>query len=229
MASFRSLATNNASATEIAIDAPSGIEDGDLLLCNLLVRAGDVTITPPSGWTELVSRYINDGDFMDTAILYKIANSESGSYTFARVISLRDSGVITAWSGVNGTTPIDSYSNTSYITNDTTLRFGSVTTSAATQTVVLFGDIALNPPPTVTTPTDWTERVSYLGNRARIVVYSREYATAGSTGDIDATMAGSLLTKHGYATVLGNVSASGGLPRRALSGPFYGSLRGSIS
>jgi hypothetical protein len=209
MAAFVSAASAAVQGTSLVISAPASITNGDLLLLNLVTR-GDSTITPPSGWTHLVSRYIANAEQPDSHVYYKIASSESGSYTWGISPSLRTTGAITVWSGIDGTTPIESYSDTSYITNDTTIRFGSVTTTSANQMVVLLGQISVNPPPSFNALTDWTEHVDFYQAvlRTRVGVLSREYASAGSTGDIDVTLSGSTVGKHGFALVLKNAAVS---------------------
>jgi hypothetical protein len=69
--------TSNASNT---VTAPTGIQDGDLLVAAIFHRApAGVPVTLPSGWALLNETALSANAF---ALATKVANNESGNYTF---------------------------------------------------------------------------------------------------------------------------------------------------
>lgn len=215
-------------ATSLACNVPSGIQNNQLMIALVIVRGGTV-ITVPNGFSLIVSAIDFDANGSYAYLYSKIAASESGSYTWEFSVSLRTAISINSFSGVDTTTPVASYSSDAYITNDATVRSASVTTTVANQLVVNFAILSQATQLTFTPPTDFTEHHEYGANRCWAEVSSRNYTNAGATGNIDATMSSSSITKRGIAVVLNNIASSAtALPRRVLDGVFYGSLKGSV-
>ncbi len=103
---YRSAASANsggAAATSIVITKPSGVVSGDVMLAAVSFQTGNNTVTPPSGWTLV--RHIGDGFGMD--VYRKTAGgSEPANYTWSFLTADKLAGGIVAFSGVNGTSPI---------------------------------------------------------------------------------------------------------------------------
>jgi hypothetical protein len=156
----------------------------------------------------LVVAAINlDANGANGYVYRKIASSESGTYTWS-FPSSRVVCTISAFSGVDTTDPIDSYSSTAYVENNATVRSASVTTTRAEQLVVNFAMLSQTTQLTFTPPTDFTEHHEYGGNRCWTELSTREFASAGATGNIDATMSAASILKHGIALVLKNATAA---------------------
>lgn len=75
-----STSTNTATGTSLAINKPSGVVDGDLMIAAFYVGHQSTTITPPAGWTEIQSTAQGSHQI---ATYYKIASSEGSSYTWS--------------------------------------------------------------------------------------------------------------------------------------------------
>ncbi|MCU0841826.1 MAG: hypothetical protein MUC79_08925 [Thiobacillaceae bacterium] len=177
------------------------------MLAAVIARGATVS-SAPSGWSEVAAAINFDGNGSNGYVYERIADSESGSYTWEFGGSIRAAISINAFSGVDTTDAVESSSNSAYTTNDTTIRSASVTTTAANQLVVNFALLSQSTQLNFTPATDFTEHHEYGGNRCWSEVSSRTYASAGATGDIDVTMSGSSATKRGIALVLKNASAA---------------------
>lgn len=192
--SITSLALGN--RTNSTFTAPAGLADNDILLCVMCCGdAGDQTapaVTPPSGFTQLTGFpvTISQADPYATAlrVFWKLAASESGSYTFTHGAADSE-GVLYAISGADAT-PInpDASTNTG---NDTA---GVVTalsvTTPVNDSLVIWACVCWNSsgsatPPTGTTPT-FTERYD-PGASGIIYVADGVLGTAGATGDKNVT------------------------------------------
>ena len=64
--------------SSVSPSAPSGTQDGDLMIAVASIGAGPSTWTFPAGWTEVYDQ----GSGASLAVAYRYASSEPGSYTF---------------------------------------------------------------------------------------------------------------------------------------------------
>jgi hypothetical protein len=100
MPAYRSSTSGETAAgTSHVVTAPSGIQDGDLLLVSTAhaTSATTGTLSAPAGWSVL-----EDGG--GTSILYwKIASGEGSSWTWTSALSMYNSYVAVAVSGAKGT------------------------------------------------------------------------------------------------------------------------------
>ena len=82
MATIASSAITQTTATSIAVTAPSGVADGDLILI-WIGHAVDSTIpTPPSAAWKLVRETVNGDTVHGGSLWWKIASGEGASWTF---------------------------------------------------------------------------------------------------------------------------------------------------
>lgn len=104
---YRSSSTaTNAGATTLAITAPSGISDNDVMIAVICVNVETTAITAPSGWTLI--RSLNTTFTARSSVYYKRASGESGSYTWTFDSSQRSTGAISVFVGVkNYSSPIN--------------------------------------------------------------------------------------------------------------------------
>jgi hypothetical protein len=94
-----------ASGTSVTANKPTGVVSGDLLLA--VFTNNNQTVTRPSGWTQLFYTSASTGNSWSTGVYYKVAGaSEPSSYTFSVPSAFPLVLSITAWSGVDNTTPI---------------------------------------------------------------------------------------------------------------------------
>ncbi len=147
-----------------------------------------------SGWTEAVGLEI--GTYNRLHVLWKRASSEGASYIFACSGALWMSVGIVAYSGciVSGD-PVDVYSSTEYVVDDTTIRASGITTTRAND-LLLF--VAYAAHTSATPPSGMTERVDYVNPSANYIVYVADVAqaSAGASGDKDATLPSAITGKH---------------------------------
>src|SRR5439155_440589 len=96
-----------ASATSLSNNRPTGTLADDVMVATITARAasGTPTITPPSGWTEVLTT-TQSGQNLTVSTYWKLGGTDSGPYTFI-VASSRVAGGITAYSNVNTTNPIN--------------------------------------------------------------------------------------------------------------------------
>lgn len=93
------------SDTSVAANKPAGVVSGDLLLA--VFTNNNQTVSRPSGWTQLFYTPASTGNVWATGVYYKVAGaSEPTSYTFSVPSAAPLVLSITAWSGVDNTTPI---------------------------------------------------------------------------------------------------------------------------
>ncbi len=90
--------------TSITIPAPSGVQDGELLLAAIDVGSGSASISTPSGWTLVTSA--PNGSGFEQYVFSKLANGEPSSYTWTFPSSFGASGVIVAYRGVDPGSPV---------------------------------------------------------------------------------------------------------------------------
>lgn len=178
--------TSYATRTNTTVTAPSGIQDGDVLLFSLFVGGSSpVTATPPSGFalpsggTWPISVADSSGFDGRRYVWYKIASGESGNYT-ATHASGWSQGVMVRISGGDGAQPLAT-------TNDgigSTSTFTGLTTTTDGAMVIIIGtdwnDSSNNlSPPSGTTPT-FTERLDVAPLH---YVATGIMTTAGATGN----------------------------------------------
>jgi hypothetical protein len=159
--SFSTHSSADITVTQVTIDKPSSVVQGDLLLANIAINGGSpATVTGvPSGWTQIL-RTDNDTN-ISIVSYYKIAGaSEPANYTWNISPQTRAEGGITRYSGVDTSNPIDSAAGNFGLSQVATTS--SITTSAANEEIVaLFAtDVGKNTDAGsyFSTPTGMTEK-----------------------------------------------------------------------
>lgn len=148
------------------VSKPAGTADGDWLC---MFTATDVTHTAntPSGWTLIAS--LAQSTDSTLSAFYKIASGEPASYTFTSLFTTTQVGTICvmAYSGVDGTTPLDGVAPTtlaSAAANGQT--WPSITPASSDAAVVGVGGSDPSSSARAATvsasPTGQTERVDHL-------------------------------------------------------------------
>ncbi|MDP9366539.1 MAG: hypothetical protein M3Q10_20325 [Chloroflexota bacterium] len=209
---FRSAATantGNTTASSITINKPTGAAAGDLLLAFMTVAAGsNAVIAPPSGWTLV--RRTDDGTVTAGASYYKVAGaSEPTSYQwgFSGTGSpYGAAGGISAYAGVDNTTPLDASAGQAASTATKSLTSPSALTSVAAALVIrAYGTRVISDTPTsITHPSGTAERYevdnSVPGGASRTAeTADATQAAAGTTGT--ATAASTLSVTYVSQTI----------------------------
>jgi len=207
---FEGYASATTNSTSVTCNVPTEAVDGHFLLAIVSANAWLVEsdVTPPTGWTLIASNLYHPGAQARVAAYYRIADNEPASYSWTNALNMRVVATISAWSGVDGSSPVAAYSNTAYTTDDTTVQSASVTTTAANQTVINAAVVFNSGAVTFTPPTNFSEHYEAGDTTSRqwVEISSYEYASAGPTGTIDVTASISTTLKHGMAIAITNAS-----------------------
>lgn len=79
---FVSSSVNRVTTASNTVPAPSGIQDGQLLVAFAFITIEDRTLTLPAGWTQRQRFDQAAGGEATLIVATKVASSESGDYTF---------------------------------------------------------------------------------------------------------------------------------------------------
>jgi hypothetical protein len=154
--------TNGLGATTITLNAPAGVAQGDLLVAQVTARH-TAAPTAPAGWQLVANQAAGSGaSAVIQSIFWKAAGgAEPASYTWTWSTSIRASGGILAYSGVDATNPIDAASGGSGSSN--LPMAPSVTTTANDAVLVAFFGMNPTVATTFTEPAGMTERYDVQG------------------------------------------------------------------
>lgn len=197
-----SSASNTGSGTTtLSVGKPTGVSEGHFLLAGIAVTGGSTpTITPPAGWT-LVTRTNNGTNLAVATYSHWVGAADPTSWTWTFGSSVRATGGIVAWSGVDTTTPIDVSGGQTG--SDTASPYRplapSVTTTVAR--TGLAGFYALANGTTFSANSMLTERVDTRnsnGSGPSLQIATGTRTTAGATGTSSATagLGGSYAAQH---------------------------------
>lgn len=180
MRSFRTASTETATTT-VSLPAPTGRVAGDVLVPSFTADKNP-TVAVPAGWTAITSG-LSIGSGARVFAYYRVVDSaDPSTYTWTLSTAMKWGGGITAYTGVNTTTPLDSSvataTNTTY--SATSITVGSVTT--ASNGAMLIGGLGFDSSnPAATPPSGWTEVWETSGGQVAEQA-NRVQATAGATG-----------------------------------------------
>jgi hypothetical protein len=174
-------------ATSTVLSAVSGIQDGDLLVAIIWLGddGGARTATPPAGWSTYnnsLITYDDSGYYVNIGVFYKVASSESGSYTFTHSSAVNE-GYLCALTGVDTSDPINPTATSDTGTGQTSTAPTITTPRDGSLVIFCSGhwDAAACSPPTGSTPT-FTERYDPGGSGGIAYLADGPLTTAGATG-----------------------------------------------
>ena len=149
--------TNGLGAATITLNAPAGVAQGDVLVAQISARFTDAP-TAPAGWQLVANQAAGSGaNAVIQSVFWKAAGgAEPASYSWTWGTSIRASGGILAYSGVDGTNPIDASSGASGSNNLPTAP--SLTTTANDAVLVAFFGMNTTVATIFTEPAGMTER-----------------------------------------------------------------------
>ena len=195
--------SNTASASMI-LSKPTGVVEGDFMFAYVGSTLasdtdGDLMSAYPSGWTEEYN-YINTATSGQHAYIYwKIAGaSEPSTYGWTWTTATTGwVGIISAWRGVNQTTPIHIEGTLEAQTTSGTVVCPSITPTEDNCLILAMEvcDAAVTNVPDLSPPSGFTYdtaiEISTPGNGIGIEIVYQVQTTAVSTGDTTITLSGS--------------------------------------
>jgi prepilin-type N-terminal cleavage/methylation domain-containing protein len=197
---------NNVSSA--IVSKPTGVTTGDIMFAHIMhFNSPDRLAVIPAGWIQLGRHKYNS---YNQALYYKVAGaSEPVNYTFGLSTNSRLAVTISAYRGCFDTqNPIDQFSNVEYVTNNTTYRVGTVTSSYANSTVLMFPSRYDSTVRTFANPLTqsggWTEDYDHGNNQSRFsrAGYRKFISSAGVIGVIDSIGTTGSTVKHAFGVVL---------------------------
>lgn len=206
---------DSSSSNSASINAPTGVQNNDLLLTVIKHGANELPNSVPSGWTLLGSDW-NSFDSIHVSLYSKVAASEGASYSWGWATAARTAMNCVAYrDGFDTADPIDAVSNTAYITSNTTVRAAAMTVSAANSPIIFIGYVGSSTTQSFTPPSSpsaMTENVDWWGSgggRSNFTFASVVWSGSGSTGNMDATNTATTASKHAFAVALNPPAATG--------------------
>ncbi|MCQ6270816.1 hypothetical protein M8J71_10020 [Pseudarthrobacter sp. R1] len=127
--------TTETASTTVSLPAPAGRAAGDVLVASFTADRNP-TVAVPAGWTAIVNALsINSSESGGSRLFayYRVVgSSDPANYTWTLSTARKWGGGITAYTGVNNTTPLDSAVATAVDTTyqATRITVGSVTTAS---------------------------------------------------------------------------------------------------
>ena len=176
-----------ATTTTVSVTKPAGTATGDVVVASITADLNPTMATVPSGWTPIVNGLsVNSSSSSGARIFtyyHVVGSSDPGTYSWTLSAAEKWGAGITAYRGVNTSTPLDSSVvtavNTSY--SGTSLAIPSITT--ASNKALLIGGVGLDStsPGLIGKPSGWTEE--WQAGGGQIAEQADQIkATAGASG-----------------------------------------------
>lgn len=190
---FATNTSNNVTITQLTVAKPTSTADGELLLASITIKGGAAeSITPPSGWTQILRT--DNGNNTSMVTYSKFAStSEPVDYTWTITPQTRAIGSITRYSGVSASNPINAAAGASG--TSATAIAPSITTSVDnTQIIAVYGfnagAIAIGH---FSTPVGMTEKydITYTPQGPAMALDETILATTGTSGARSSTLGSS--------------------------------------
>jgi hypothetical protein len=167
----------NSVGNNVVIPTPAGVQAGQVMIAVLDVKAAP-TVTTPQGWT-LVSTTPNGSNFKQVVYSRVVTASEPVSTTWTINENRAISGGIVAYSGVNTSAPVETFSAG---TGSTGSIIAPSVTSAFGRALII-GAFGINADSTISPPPGMTERGEIVSAaRIRTEISDVALTTAGATG-----------------------------------------------
>jgi hypothetical protein len=179
-------ASNNYSSTAapITLAKPQGTVAGDVLVASFTADLTPSVSTVPPGWTAIVNGLAVATGAKVFAYYRVVGTSDGTSYTWNTSTAVKWGGGITAYRGVNTSSPLDSAVSTKV---DATYTASSITVpgvTAASSGALLVGGVGYDSStPGITAPTGWTERWEAAGGQIAEQADILQ-AAAGASGSV---------------------------------------------
>lgn len=204
--------------TSVAVNKPTGLANGDIIVVFLGLAVADVITKPDTSWIVIAD--VTGQSVISTHGYYHIvtnAPGEPATYTFSWTTSSRATGESVGYSGVDNVTPIDvaastlaqgSGSASLILPSITTVTNGAMLISAGGQDSA--GTGTMTPPGTMS-------QIQVAPSTGKCITSADEtFATAGATGTRTWTGSSSTLAHSGFLGAL-RPAAAGGAPPQVIS------------
>ncbi len=209
-------APSSSPQSSVTVDRPSGLVAGDVLLA-MIGRRGSGSpsaTTLPSGWTLVLSQ--SNASNLGIAIYRKFAtSSEPASYTWSYGVSERMVGSISAYRGVDATTPIIASAARTNASSRNLLA-PSITPGVSGAWIVGFfaadsGNVRIDPPssPAMTERFGALSGTSAGPNGTSIESADAVSTSAGASGTLTATTASNVLSVTALVALKPSVASLG--------------------
>ena len=183
-----------------------------LALVQVLKESLLPVVTAPAGWNLIAEHSIFEAGWGTwyQALYYRVATApEPASYTWTyNTVAGSGIAIATYRDGFDLASPIDVSSSLEYITSDTILKAGSVTTTHSEEYLIFAGGMLLSSastPEPMAPPAGFTENVD-TGQQAyqkSFAISTTPQASAGASGNMDATLQSAIgKSKHAFLVAL---------------------------
>ena len=171
--------TYSATATPITLSKPAGTAAGDILVASITADLNPTMSAVPAGWTPVVKGLSVGSGARIFSYYHVVDSADPASYTWTTSTAVKWSGGITAYRGVNQTTPLDS-SVTTAVATGTSITVPSITTSS--NGALLIGGVGYDSStPGISPPSGWTEQWEGAGGQIAEEA-DKTQTTAGAAG-----------------------------------------------
>jgi hypothetical protein len=199
-----------ATGSNPAITYPAGVATDDMLVMQFALNPGG-TATTPSGWTKLFGPTNTSGGGNPCYLFYKIAGGSEPSTVTVTVSATQAAGIMAAYTGVDGTTPIDvSATATLSTSGGTTATTPSVTTTVANDMLLRiywgWGGTSVTPPGSDTERYD----SRFVGQDIPMECATSTQVATGASGTTTATFAAAYFGGLGATIALAPGAGGGG-------------------
>ncbi|XAS65396.1 PKD domain-containing protein [Micrococcaceae bacterium Sec5.8] len=177
-----STTTNNSTATTaVTLSKPSGTAAGDVLVASFTADMNP-TASAPSGWTPIVNTLNITSGARVFAYYHVVGAADPGSYSWTLSAAVKWGGGMTAYRGVNNSTPLDSSVVTATNTTYTATSITAPSITTASNKAMLIGGVGFDSSsPAATAPSGWTERWEAASGQIAELA-DKVQATAGASG-----------------------------------------------
>lgn len=184
--------------TSLSVTKPTGTVDNDVLIATVAYAGG--TLTPPAGWTSVLSQAATG---VTLAVYRKIAASEGSSYTWSLNSADGLAVSLSTYYNVNTTTPVNA-SNSQANASSTSMTAPTVTPGTTADMLIFAGAVAGNI--RATAPGGMTEDADVGNTGVGVYMADQLLASSSATGSKTATLASA--TANAAALVVLNPSSS---------------------
>lgn len=182
---FISSSINRVDTASNTVPAPSGVQDGHLLVAFAFVNRDGRTLTLPAGWTQ--RQIFNKAADKEATLIVatKVASSESGDYTFLWNASNNNTIAVLVYKNATDT---DRLIGAEQGDRGRTITAPSISPTQEGALLTFFGNNGARA--VGTPPAGMVERVIQTASSPSVVVYDLVPSEAGATGDKTLTWSG---------------------------------------
>jgi hypothetical protein len=175
-------------ATNLVLTLPSSVSSGDIMIA-VVALDGRASITAPGGWTLVIDTDHVTAGRIRTAIYYRFHDGSESNPTFTLGASKKSSGAITAYSGIDTTTPLDGVTTGSAnALADGSGNIVAPTITTNTNGAIVVAVVSQQVSTEFTTPAGMTERIDIKavdgtwGQNSSLAIDDVTLSTAGASG-----------------------------------------------